>query len=181
MSVRHDRLSSVILRGAQSVVSEGFNDPRLDECLITVTGVKLDRDLTTAVLRVSVLPEKAERRALAGLQAASRHIRRQTADRVSVHRMPKFEFRLDRSAKRQMGVLDALARARAEDEQRGGHAGDAGDTDGVAGVGGDAGRGDGGESGGGGFDPEKRSAPSTGADGAGGSRAGADAPEETGT
>ena len=112
MSLRQDRLSSVILRGVQSVISEGFNDPRLDGCLITVTQVKLDRDVTTAVLRVSVMPEKAERRALTGLQAAARHIRRQTADRVSVHRMPRFEFRIDRSAKRQLGVLEALAHAR---------------------------------------------------------------------
>ncbi len=114
MSVRHERLESVIHRGVQSVISEGFADPRLEECILTVLKVSVDRDLTTAVIGVSVLPEKAERRAIAGLNAAARHIRRETADRVNVHRMPQFRFKVDVSAKRQRGVLEALAKARAE-------------------------------------------------------------------
>lgn len=116
MNVRHKRLESVIHRGVQSVVNEGFNDPRLDDCILTVTSVKIDNDVTTAVIGVSVLPERAERRAIAALKSAARHVRRETADRVNVHRMPAFHFKIDAAAKRQRDVLEALAKARAETE-----------------------------------------------------------------
>lgn len=118
MNTRIERIESVIHRGAQSVITEGFNDPRLDDCIITVVSVKADRDLTNATVHVSVMPEKAERRVIAGLSAAARHIRRETAERVNVHRMPAFRFKIDASAKRQRGVLDALAQARAEFDDR---------------------------------------------------------------
>ncbi len=117
MSERTDRVSSVLRRGTQSVISEGFADPRLENCMITVTSVGLDRDLTTATINVSVLPDTAERRALAGLRSAAKHIRRRVAERVNVHRMPRFEFRIDTAAKRQASVLDALAKARSEFDQ----------------------------------------------------------------
>ena len=128
MNQRLARLESVIHRGVQSVISEGFADPRLESCILTVASVSVDRDLTTAVIGVSVLPEKAERRAIAGLKAASRHIRRETAERVNVHRMPNFLFKIDVAAKRQRGVLDALAKARAEMGE-GDVTGDAGSVD----------------------------------------------------
>jgi len=116
MSERHARLESIIHRGAQSVINDGFSDPRLDDAIITITNVSIDRDNTTAVVRVSIMPEKRERRALQGLKSAARHIRRRTADRVNVHRMPNFLFSIDKAAKRQAGVLEALARVREEQQ-----------------------------------------------------------------
>jgi len=113
---RRARVESIIHRGAQSVINEGFSDPRLEDAMITITSVKVDRDQTTAVIRVSVMPENREKRAIAGLKSATRHIRRRTADRVNLHRMPNFQFAIDKAAKRQAGVLEALARARGESE-----------------------------------------------------------------
>ena len=116
---RRARVESIIHRGAQSVINEGFSDPRLEEAMITITGVKVDRDQTTAVIRVSVMPENREKRAIAGLKSAARHIRRRTADRVNLHRMPNFQFAVDKAAKRQAGVLEALAKARTEHDDKG--------------------------------------------------------------
>jgi len=111
-------MSSVIHRAAQSVLNAGFGDPRLDGLMLTITSVKVTADLRTAVLNVSVLPQDKERRALAGLKAASKHVRRQVGDLVSVHQLPEFIFKIDKAAKRQAEVLDALSRVRAEEEQR---------------------------------------------------------------
>jgi ribosome-binding factor A len=116
MSERHGRTESIIHRGAQSVISEGFSDPRLEGSMITITQVSVDRDATTAMIRVSVMPREHEKRVIAGLASAAKHIRRRTADRVNVHRMPHFRFAIDKGAKRQADVLEALARARAESE-----------------------------------------------------------------
>ena len=127
MSRRADQMSSVIHRAAQSVLSTGFNDPRLDGLMLTITSVKVTSDLRTAVLGVSVMPATKERRAIAGLKSASKHVRRQVGDLVSVHQLPEFIFKIDKAAKRQADVLEALARVRAEDEQRDGDTGVAGD------------------------------------------------------
>lgn len=116
MSERHKRLESIIHRGAQSVINDGFADPRLEDVMITITAVSIDNDSTTAVLRVSVLPQERERRVIAGLTSAAKHIRRRTADRVNVHRMPAFMFSIDKGAKRQAAVLEALAKVRQENE-----------------------------------------------------------------
>ena len=118
MSRRAEQMSSVIHRAAQSVLNAGCGDPRLDGVMLTITSVKVTADLRTAVLNVSVLPQDKERRALAGLKAASKHVRRQVGDLVSVHQLPEFIFKIDKAAKRQAEVLDALSRVRAEEEQR---------------------------------------------------------------
>ncbi len=119
MNRRTEQMSSVIHRAAQSVLNAGFGDPRLDGLMLTITSVNVTADLRTAVLNVSVLPANKERRAIAGLKAASKHVRRQVGDLVSVHQLPEFVFKVDKAAKRQAEVLEALAKVRAEEEARG--------------------------------------------------------------
>ena len=116
MNRRAEQMSSVIHRACQSVLNSGFGDPRLDGLMLTITSVKVTSDLRTAVINVSVMPAEKERRAIAGLKAAAKHIRRQVGDLVSVHQLPEFVFKVDKAAKRQAEVLDALARVRAETE-----------------------------------------------------------------
>lgn len=116
MNRRAEQMSSVIHRATQSVMSAGFGDPRLDGLMLTITSVKVTADLRTAVINVSVLPQNKERRAIAGLKAAAKHVRRQVGDLVSVHQLPEFIFKIDKAAKRQAEVLEALAKVRAEEE-----------------------------------------------------------------
>jgi len=118
MNRRAEQMSSVIHRSTQSVFNAGFGDPRLDGLMLTITSVKVTSDFRTAVINVSVLPANKERRALAGLKAAAKHIRRQVGDLVSVHQLPEFVFKVDKAAKRQAEVLDALAKVRAETESQ---------------------------------------------------------------
>jgi ribosome-binding factor A len=118
MSRRAEQMSSVIHRAAQSVLNAGFGDPRLDGLMLTITSVKVTNEFRTAILNVSVLPANKERRAIAGLKAAEKHVRRQVGDLVSVHQLPEFVFKIDKAAKRQAEVLDALAKVRAEEEAK---------------------------------------------------------------
>lgn len=113
MSLRAQQASSVIHRAVQSVLVEGLSDPRLD-AMITVTEVKVTDDMRTAVVKVSISPERKENLAMHGLRAAARHIRRKVADLVSIHHPPELVFKLDRGAKNEAAVLDALAKIRAE-------------------------------------------------------------------
>ena len=115
MSHRAEQLASVVHRAVQSVLSEGLSDPRLD-CMVTVTSVKITKDLNEAVINVSIMPEKFEPRAMAALKDASNFVKREAAELVSLHMMPKLIFKLDRSAKRQAAVLNALAEVARERE-----------------------------------------------------------------
>lgn len=128
MSKRTEQVSETLRRAVQGVLVEGLGDPRLNGCLLTVTQVGVDTDLTLAVIRVSVLPNEKQDLALHALKAASRHIRREVGERVALGKMPEFQFKIDDSAKRQAVVFDALARARAERE-----AGESGATGGANG------------------------------------------------
>lgn len=114
MSRRTDQSASVLHRAVQQVITRGFADPRLDGCLLTVTDVKVSPDLREAIIRLSVLPAEREKRAIAAIQAAAKHIRHEVDTLVRARRTPKLLFRLDSAAKRQAGVLAALAKARAE-------------------------------------------------------------------
>lgn len=112
--VRNQRLTTVIHRAVQGVIAKGLADPRLSECMVTITSVKLSQDQRSAVLGVSITPEKRERLALAALESAARHIRRKAADLVSIYKMPELSFQLDRQFKRQADVLSALNLVREE-------------------------------------------------------------------
>lgn len=130
MSHKHEHLESSIDRAVRDVISRGFNDPRISG-LITVTGVRVTPDHTTAFVNVSILPEEKSDLTMHGLQAAARHIRRQVGELVRTRQMPELHFRLDRSLKQQASTLSALDKAREETEAAerekgtwGGHASD---------------------------------------------------------
>jgi ribosome-binding factor A len=118
---RGEQLGSVIHRAVQAVISGGLSDPRLD-ALITVIDVKVTEDRRTAVVSVSVMPEKHESRVIHGLRDAAKHIRRQAGELIEVHKLPELVFKLDRTNKKQAELLDAMARVRAEREALGGAA-----------------------------------------------------------
>jgi len=112
-SRKSGQLSSIIHRAVQQVLSGGLSDPRLD-AMITITDVRVGPDLRQATVRVSIMPAERESRAMHGLRDAARHIRREAAELVDLHRMPELVFKIDRSIKKHAAVLDALARVREE-------------------------------------------------------------------
>ena len=77
--------------------------------MITVTKVEVAQDRKTASVLVSVMPEKSEKLAMHGLRDAAKHIRRNAAEKTTIHRMPLLNFKLDKGIKKQAAVLKALA------------------------------------------------------------------------
>ena len=117
MSRRTEQIASTLLETLREVFSRGFQDPRI-RGLITVTEIDLAPDLATASVLISVLPEDHEELTLHGLRAAASHIRHEVGERLDMRRVPTFTFKLDRTLKKQVGVIQALARAAAEREAR---------------------------------------------------------------
>ncbi|MBN8645567.1 MAG: 30S ribosome-binding factor RbfA [Planctomycetes bacterium] len=118
MSRRTEQIAETIRRAVQAVLTEGLADPRLAGLMLTVTTVGVDTDLTTAVVRVSVLPHDREDLALHALKSAARHIRHEVGDRIALHKMPEFMFKLDEGLKKQAEILRALSKVREEAASR---------------------------------------------------------------
>lgn len=117
MSRRAEQVASVLGREIQAILSKGLADPRI-QGMITVTGVRLGDDLGEAVVNVSILPEAKQDLALHGLRAAARHIARQASNRLEFRRTPNLVFKLDRGAKKEAAVLEAISEIRRERESR---------------------------------------------------------------
>jgi ribosome-binding factor A len=106
-SIRPDRIGSLIGRIVQERLVRGFADPRI-RGLVSVTGVDVSPDLRSAMIRISVLPDRYGPRTLAGLRSVSGLLRRVVRDETSLRRVPEFEFRLDDSLKRAAALDDAI-------------------------------------------------------------------------
>lgn len=110
MSRRAEQTAAILQKAIQDVISRGFQDPRI-RGLITITSVRMDSDLRTAVVSVSVYPEAAQNPTIYGLSSAAKHIRREVGDMVDMRAVPELIFKLDESLKKQAAVLQAIAKA----------------------------------------------------------------------
>lgn len=110
MTKRVEQVESVIKRALAQTLSRDISDPRI-EGLVSITDVDISPDLREARIGVSVLPDKYEKRTLAGLRAAAGHIHGRLKKRVDMRIVPHLNFVLDRQLKKQAEVLDALRHA----------------------------------------------------------------------
>jgi ribosome-binding factor A len=88
-------------------LSRGLNDPRV-QGMVSVTEVLMTPDLSEARVRVSVLPSDRASLTLSGLRAAAGFLRRRVMDETRIARVPRIEFELDDSMKRQAALDEAL-------------------------------------------------------------------------
>jgi ribosome-binding factor A len=113
-SIRPDRIGSLIGRIVQERLVRGFADPRI-RGLVSITGVDVSPDLRSAMIRVSVLPDRYGARTLSGLRSVTGLLRRVIRDETSLRRVPELEFRLDDSLKRAAALDDAIREGLASD------------------------------------------------------------------
>jgi ribosome-binding factor A len=96
-----------------------LKDPRIG--MVTVTGVRVSRDLKEAVVYVSVLGNEKKRRAtLTGLQSAHGLLQSRINDQLHLRRTPTLTFEYDDSVERGVrmtALIDELARELPDEEQ----------------------------------------------------------------
>jgi len=109
MSHRKEQVESTLQRALSEVLMRRISDPRI-EGLVSVTRLKVSDDYKVADVYVSVLPDKYEKRTLAGLRAAASHIHGQMVKAVSMRAGPKLLFQIDDAHKKQEAVYDAIAK-----------------------------------------------------------------------
>ncbi|HEY8378266.1 MAG TPA: 30S ribosome-binding factor RbfA [Nannocystis sp.] len=115
-SNRMQRVEETLRRGVADVLLlGGIRDPRLQGVNFSITGVKVDTELTLARVFVDLLsPEHDRKVVLAGLRSAAGLIRRELHGRVHLRRIPELRFEYDESIQRGLRVETILAELRAE-------------------------------------------------------------------
>jgi len=113
--LRIQRIADRIREELSEMLIKEVSDPRLSG--ISITGVKVDRELTYADIFVSAV-EGHERSAdvLAGLDRATSFLRRNLAERIELRAFPRLRFHWDPTPERADHIERILASIRAENE-----------------------------------------------------------------
>ena len=107
---RKPQIESTLQRAIGRVLSGKLSDPRV-RGLLTVTRVTISPDVSEAFVYVSVLPNEASKRVLAGLRHATGHIQGVLCRELSMKTVPRLDFRLDHTLKEHAGILQDIARS----------------------------------------------------------------------
>lgn len=99
MSIRTERVASLIKEEIGSILSREYNDPAYG--FITVTDVRMTPDLKIARIAFSILGgEEKQQKGLQMLEQNKQHIRSLIASRVTLRFAPALQFELDDSLQR---------------------------------------------------------------------------------
>ena len=107
---RKEQIESTLQRTIGRMLTRGLADPRV-RGLISITRVTISPDLREAFVYVSVLPDETSKRVLAGLQHAAGHIQGVLFRELSMKAVPRLDFRIDETLKKQADVLQDIADA----------------------------------------------------------------------
>jgi len=94
---RINRLNGQLTRDLSDIIRE-IKDPRINENLVTITGVEATPDLKFAKVYYSSLSEDDDPAIRAGLASAGGHIRSQLARMANLRTTPELTFVRDDSA-----------------------------------------------------------------------------------
>lgn len=107
MTHRIEQVESTLRKALAQVLQRKISDPRI-RGMVSITKLDVSTDMKTAKVLVSVLPDQYEKRTLAGLRAANRHIHSEVKKLVALRIVPHLEFRLDSSLKKVSEIYDAI-------------------------------------------------------------------------
>lgn len=97
---RADRVSGQIQKNLSDLLRKSINDPRLET--VTITGVKMSKDLRFAYIYFSVSGADTDKTAMSqeaerGFKSALGFIKRTLASQLGLRYMPDFRFQYDES------------------------------------------------------------------------------------
>lgn len=120
MSIRTERLASLVQQEVASLLNADFDD--LTQSLVTVTDARVNGDLSIATVYVSIMASSDDEKAVAfrRIEEARPEIRSALAERLrhQIRSIPELRFELDESLERASRIEDLLEQARIEREQR---------------------------------------------------------------
>lgn len=113
---RSDRVSDEIRNVLSVILREEIRDPRLPS-LVSVTEVKVTRDLSHATAYISVYGDEQQKKdCQMALKSANGFIRREIAKRVKLRIAPEIHFILDESIERGIRMSQLIDKALEQDK-----------------------------------------------------------------
>ena len=107
MNQRTNRVDELLRQEIGAIVAREIGDPRVG--FATITGVETTRDLSHAIVRVSVIGQPEERAAtISALARAMPFVRRTLGGRLDLRRIPELHVRLDETAERGTRILHVI-------------------------------------------------------------------------
>ena len=108
---RTDRLEDLLQRELAVLVQREIKDPRLTG-MVTISTVKVTKDLAYAKVYFTVLGDKAEQKtALEVLNHAAGYMRSTLAKRIKVRKMPHLTFIYDKTLEYGQHLTDVIDKA----------------------------------------------------------------------
>ncbi len=109
------RVEELVKREVAAIIQDKLIDPRLG--LVTVTGVKVSRDLGYADIRLSVMGgDKTESGTLDILNGAAGFIRTELGNVIVMKKIPRLRFHPDEEYKKAMRIYEILNDIETSDE-----------------------------------------------------------------
>ena len=106
MSLKKERVESIILRQVARTITTEINDPSLKYA--NVTDVEVTNDLSFATVYVSFLDEKDKVKGMEALIKAKGYLRNVVSKSLSTRRTPEILIKLDESSERGTKIDEIL-------------------------------------------------------------------------
>jgi ribosome-binding factor A len=116
MTHRIEQVESTLRKALAQVLQRSISDPRI-RGMVSIIKVDITQDMKQAKVFVSVLPQEYEKRTVAGLKAANRHIQNEVKKLVALRIVPHLQFELDDSLKQAEQVYRAIDEAKAREAE----------------------------------------------------------------
>lgn len=114
---RTRRVGEQMQRELAQLIQQEIHDPRLG--MVTVSAVKVTRDLSLARVYITVLGEDADpAQSLKVLSGASGFLRHELARRMVIRSVPELRFQFDESVVRGREISSLIDEALAEDRKK---------------------------------------------------------------
>ncbi len=112
MKIKTERVNSELQRQIAKIIANDIKDPRLGDCIVSVTKVSTTSDLKYAKVYLSVYASTEEERisALDTVKRSKTFIRNMLKDAVQIRLLPELNFILDTSVDYGMKIDSLLAK-----------------------------------------------------------------------
>ena len=107
-SSRIGRINEEIMRELSSDI-RNLKDPRVQDTMISITGVETAPDLRTAKVYVSVFDKSRSQEVLKGLKSAGGYLRRELGAALQLRYTPELTFLEDHSIEHGTRIFDILS------------------------------------------------------------------------
>ena len=115
---RTDRIAVEIQKEISDIIHNSIKDPRIPQ-MVSVTGVKVTKDLRYAKVYISIYGSDEEKQnAMTALKGAAGFVRREIGQRIQLRYTPEIVFEADNSVEHGMHISKLIEETLNSDKER---------------------------------------------------------------